>query len=189
MADEVPMIVIGEPNKSNLDKLYPIFKKLGITGVKERIELEKYIKNHPNSYGIIELLDELGNMQGCKNTFENRYKLFTINRDLKQLGSPLFGENLLTYDDLEKTAHEYIQVSREDIIKMHIELRIKQGRQGAYLNWYPTKRNIRTLLSDLLFHDVIMSYAVEDLFNDITDNKEWVELVGEDQLIRVLKIY
>ena len=60
MADEVPMIVIGEPNKSNLDKLYPIFKKLEITGVKERIELEKYIKNHPNSYGIIELLDELG---------------------------------------------------------------------------------------------------------------------------------
>lgn len=189
MTDEVPMIVIGEPNKSNIDKLYPVFKKLGITGVKERIELEKYLKNHPNSYGIIELLEELSELQGVKNTFNNRYKIYTVNRDLKQLGSPLFGENLLTYDDLERTSHEYIEVSREDIIEMHIELRHKQGRRGDYLNWYPTKRNIKVLLSDLLFHDVIMSYAIEDLFNDITDGKEWDELVPEGQLIRVLKIY
>lgn len=187
MTNEIPMIVIGEP-KDNLDKLDDIFKKLGITNKLEHSQLKEYIQNHPNRYVIIELLDELGDHQGVKNTFDNRYQIFRINRDLKQSGSPLHGEGLLTYDDLDRLPHEYVEVSRDDIIQMHIDLRHKQGLAGDYLNWYPTKRNIRALLSDLMFNDVIMSYAVEDLFDDITNDDEWNEVMGPDDRIRVMKI-
>ena len=108
---------------------------------------------------------------------------------MKQSGSPLHGEGLLTYDDLDRLPHEYVEVSRDDIVQMHIDLRHKQGLAGDYLNWYPTKRNIRRILSDLMFNDVIMSYAVEDLFDDITNDEEWNEVMGPDDRIRVIKIY
>lgn len=187
MTDEIPMITIGRPNKSNLDKLPEVFKKLEIIGVNERISLEKILENHPNSYGIIELLDELGNMRYCNDTHENRFKIYCINRDLKQLNSPLYGENLLTHQDINRLSYEE-QVTCEDIIEMHIELRHKQGREGEYLNLYPTKRNIIIILSNLVSNDIICSYSLADLFIDIFDNEEWDELLPEDQLIPVLKI-
>jgi len=187
MTNEIPMIVIGEPKEDNLNKLDGIFKKLGRTN-KECDMFKEYMQNHSNRYVIIELLDELADMQGCKNTFENRYKLFTINRDLKQLGSPLHIDNWLTYNDMDRLPHDYIYVSREDIIEMHINLRHKQSRAGDYLNWYPTKRNIRALLSDLMANDVIVYYVVEDLFDDITNDEEWNEVMDPDDRIRVIKI-
>lgn len=187
MTNEIPIITIGEP-KDNLDKLDDIFKKLEIINKQECDMLKEYIQNHSNRYVIIELLDELADMQGCKNTFENRYKLFTINRDLKQLGSPLHIDNWLTYNDMDRLPHDYIYVSREDIIEMHINLRHKQSLADDYLNWYPTKRNIRALLSDLMANDVIVYYVVEDLFDDITNDDEWNEVMGPDDRIRVIKI-
>lgn len=189
MADEIPMIVIGKPKEDNLDKLDDILDKIGKTNELEHSKLKEYIENHPNRYIIIELLDELADHQGVKNNFDNRYQIFRINRDLKQVGSPIYAENLLTYDDLNRLPHEYVEVSLDDIVRMHIDLRHKQGLPDNYLNWYPTKKNIRRILSDLMLNDVIMSYAVEDLFEDITDTKEWNKVMDPYDTVRVLKIF
>ena len=183
---EYPRVTISKP-ENNLEKLDAILEKLGITNTALKQHLTEDIKNHKNNYTIIDLLDKLSEQLCVKNTFENRYTIFCINRDLKQTGSPIHGENPLTYDDLYRLA-EWVEVSREDIIEMHINLRHTQGRAGDYLNWYPTKRNIRIILSDLMSNDVIMSYAVEDLFTDILDDEEWNELLGPDDMIRVRKI-
>ena len=72
MGDEIPMIVIGEPKEDNLNKLDDILNKIGKTNELERSKLKEYIENHPNSYIIIELLDELTEYEGAKNTFDNR---------------------------------------------------------------------------------------------------------------------
>ena len=188
MTDEIPMIVIGEPKEDNLNKLDDILDKIGKTNELERSKLKEYIENHPNSYIIIELLDELTEYEGAKNTFDNRYQIFRISRDLKQVGSPIYGEYLLTHDDISSLPHEYVEVSPDDIVRMHIDLRHKQGLVDDYLKWYPTKKNIRRILSDLMFNDVIMSYAVEDLFKDITDTKEWNEVMDPDDKVRVLRM-
>ena len=188
MTNEIPMIVIGKPKEDNLNKLDDILDKIGKTNELERSKLKEYIENHPNSYIIIELLDELTEYEGAKNTFDNRYQIFRISRDLKQVGSPLYSNCLLTHDDLDKLPHEYVGLSREDIIEMHIDLRHKQGRADDYLNWYPTKRNMWEILNDLRYYDVIMSYALEDLVDDISDNKKWNELMGPDDKIHILRI-
>ena len=201
MTDEPKIIPIEylkiEPN---LEKLPTIFKKLNLKNKKIQYEITKNIEIHKNKYIIIELLEELSEMIGETRTSMNEYKFYCINRDLKQVGSPIFHENNPSFETISTFPHDYVTLTVGEIIDEYLEIQDKKGYIYVTMDkkgYIPvvienpiTKGQLMQIMKYLLNHDVFYTYDLSEIFDDpLKIDDELYDILEYDHEIRCLKIF
>ena len=174
----------------NLEKLPEIFKNLGLKNEKKEYEIRKNIENHKNKYILIELLEELSEMIGTKINHMNEYKLYCINRDLKQLGSPIFYDFHPTFETISYFPHDYVILTVGEIIYAYFEVQEKKGYPATVIGNPITKGEVMQLMQYLLNHDVIYTYDLSEIFDDpLNIDEECYDVLDYGYEIRCLKIF
>ena len=185
---DYPIVTI-KSKEDNFNKLPEILNGLNIKDEKLRYEATEYLRNHPNRNEIIDILEKLTTVPGMKITHENLYWIYTINRDLIQLDSPIWSDPLDYIDDIQKFPTKEEKMSINELYDEYYRLELMKGKARQCEILIPIKQNIEALLQYLMSNCVIYSYAVEDVFNcPSRKDKEYADWLSYNHEIRVIRI-
>ena len=185
--EKFPIVMIEA--EDNTEKLPEILKKLRINDEELVEELQKAIENHRNCNEIIDILDKLTEMLGCTDEVMNRYKLYTINRDLMQLDSPIWSE------PNEWFCPEFpMKTEKETVWELFCEydrlLTKVTGKQEVRVMLF-TKRNVEKMLIYLKDRYVIHYFKWTDIYESelpVHMPREWNDLLQPGHEIEITRV-
>ncbi len=174
----------------NQDRLTEILTKLGIKDEKILNEIIETLRNHKNRNEIIDILGSILDLKGSKRTHENLYWLYRFNRDLLQLGSPVWSEPRDYVDDLEKFHSVEEEWSINDIIYDYLELQYMKGLPyDDEWRCKPSKRNVEAVLRYLMGHCRIYSFDLGGVYDcPAMKHKEYDDWLSPGHTVKVIRI-
>jgi len=188
---EIPIITIKSLEKDfDSDRLSEILEKLRVNDEKIIGDITENLRNHKNRNEIIDILGSLVDMQGVIRTHQNLYYLYRFNRDLVQLGSPIWSDPIDYIDDVLKFPTKTENLTINDIVYEYLEAQYIKGLPyDDELRCKPSKKNIETLLRYLKSNCNIYTFDLGGVYDCPAEKqKEYDDWLRHDHEIEVMRI-
>lgn len=189
---EIPIITIKSLEKDfDSDRLCEILDKLGVKDEKIITEITENLRNHKNRNEIIDILGSLVDMQGVIRTHQNLYYLYRFNRDLVQLGSPIWSDPIDYIDDVLKFPTKTENLTINDIVYEYLEAQYMKGLPyDDELRCKHSKRNIERILRYLMNDCRIYTFDLGGVYDFPAEKQkeydDWLRLDHEIEVMRIL---
>ena len=188
---KVPAITIKSlENSPDLEKLHEILDEIGVKDEKTVTEITEYLRNHKNCNEIIDILGSVLDMRGSARTHQNLYYLYRFNRDLLQLGSPVWSNPIDYIDDVLKFPTKTENLTINEIVYEYLEAQYMKGLPyDDELRCKPSKRNIERILRYLMDDCRIYTFDLGGVYDcPAMKQKEYDDWLRPDHELEVMRI-